>query len=512
MKNKIAGRLLLYFSTALLFFAVIVGVAFSLLFANHTTVIHKQDLENRAVRIADNLSGYLTDGGRGGGHGMGGHSSSGFGVYMNLLAEMAMTDMWVVDANSMFINTGHGHESVSYGELPADGEKVIRQALEGKTSFSESFSELLDAKSITVGAPIPGPEGEPIGVVLLHSPLADISHSVVDGLKILGISICAAMALAAPAALHFSLRFTKPLNRMKRTALCLADGDYTAKSGIVQKDEIGELASAMDILTDRLHDAADQNERMEQMRRTFISNISHELRTPVTVLRGSLEALCDGVVDDPAQVEEYHEQMLSESIHLQRLVNDLLDLSRLQNVDFVIEKAPLTLRELTEDVARGMRHVAEKKGITVTLDSGGDDCPFQGDYSRLRQMLMIVMDNAIKFSETGGDVFLKLSLEQGKPIITVTDKGCGIPEEELPWIFDRFHRAATAKNKDGTGLGLAIAKQIAFRHGVEVGVESRPGHTVFGFRFPEGGQREAEGGSDAGRQPLAKIDKGLRIG
>ncbi|MPN49112.1 Signal transduction histidine-protein kinase BaeS [bioreactor metagenome] len=126
----------------------------------------------------------------------------------------------------------------------------------------------------------------------------------------------------------FSFGFTKPLNRMKQTALLLAKGDYTAKTDIHQKDEIGELALNLDVLSDRLDAETRESEKLHQLRRDFVANISHELRTPVTVLRGSLEALCEEVVSDPEQVKNYHRQMLKESIYLQRLVNDLLDLSR----------------------------------------------------------------------------------------------------------------------------------------------------------------------------------------
>ena len=129
--------------------------------------------------------------------------------------------------------------------------------------------------------------------------------------------------LAVPAAVLLSLKFTKPLNRMKDIAVRLADGDFSAVNALRQNDEIGELAATMDLLAVRLKDASQESSRLEQMRRDFISNVSHELRTPVTVLRGSLEAITDGIITEPAQIQEYQQQMLRESLHLQRLVDDL---------------------------------------------------------------------------------------------------------------------------------------------------------------------------------------------
>ncbi len=243
------------------------------------------------------------------------------------------------------------------------------------------------------------------------------------------------------------------------------------------------MAAAMDGMADRLAAAAQESKRLDQMRRDFISNISHELRTPVTVLRGSLEALVDGVVDDPRQAAEYQRQMLEESKHLQRLVNDLLELSRLQNADFKIERSPLELRQLLEEVARSMRRVAEPKSVLVETVCAAGEFTFVGDYGRLRQMLITVTDNAVKFSPSGETVTLSLSRQGGRPAVTVTDRGPGIQPDQLPQIFRRFHSGREG-NRTGTGLGLPIAQQIAERHGIEIRVESQPGRTVFQFLFP----------------------------
>lgn len=132
----------------------------------------------------------------------------------------------------------------------------------------------------------------------------------------------------------FSWKFTKPLNKMRLVAEKMSEHDYTERCNIDQKDEIGQLAQTLDGLGERLLEADQASKKLEQLRRDFIANISHELRTPVTVIRGSLEALCDRIVTEPQEVEDYHRQMLAETLFLQRLINDLLDLSRLQNTDF----------------------------------------------------------------------------------------------------------------------------------------------------------------------------------
>ncbi len=478
MRNKIAYKLFLAFSCALLLFTLVVGGVFSELLTRQTVRLHQDELEQRATRMADTLADFL------GSTAM----RQGFGAYMRFLDEIAMSDVWVVDSNLQFLSWGNSARSLEYSQLPADGMGVVQTALTGRVSTSESFSDLLGVRSTTVGAPIIGHYGKPLGVVLLHSPISDTSKAIRSGLRLLAISAVLALAIALPASYLLSVRFTGPLRRMQAAALRIAGGDYAARTEVRQGDEIGELAGTLDQMADKLRDAAEQSGRLEQMRRDFTANVSHELRTPVTVLRGSLEALCDRVISEPEQVREYQQQMLKETVHLERLVNDLLELSRLQNPNFVVQMAPLSLMDLVADVSRAAKRIAAPRQIALATDIRMPDLTIHGDYSRLRQMLLAVLDNAVKFSPDGGQIDLQL-VEKGQTYqIQIRDSGCGIPADQLPYIFDRFHKAHDEQNRSGTGLGLAIAKQIAERHGIHITVESAVGQgtrVIFHLTKPE---------------------------
>ncbi len=475
-KNKIALKLSLYFALALLVFSLIIGGVFLILFKNYTVELHQMDLEKRAGAIAQNLSQFMSTNGNG--------RQGGCGAYLRFIDEIAMSDVWIVDQNRDLITRGQGVGGMGkeylYSDLPADADRVISEVFTGKTAFSENFSTLLNVPTLTVGTPIMSANGEIIGVVLLHSPVDGVNKVIKDGFIALAISILAALLIAFSLSIGFSISFTRPLNRMKSTALLLAEGDYNVQTHIRQNDEIGELAVTLDILSDRLKQASQQNEKLEKLRRDFIANISHELRTPVTVIRGSLEALCDGVISDPEQVKSYQQQMMFEAIFLQRLVGDLLDLARLQNTDFEIEKQEINMAEVIDDVARSMTPIADDKGIRVEVIKDTSLEHIWGDYGRLRQMLMILLDNAIKFSPENGVVKLHLA----DRILSISDHGTGIAPENLPYIFDRFHKSRSEHNKSGTGLGLAIAKQIADRHDIHITVESAANvKTEFRLKF-----------------------------
>ena len=496
MKNKIALKLTLYFAAALLIFALVVGSSFRLLFWQHTETLKRAELEQRAVKIAQAMvdtreqvlawqekmaqrqneehakEGKMQEQRPGGGGG-GQFGGWGYASMLRFLSSSAADDVWIVDLeNNLEVSDHKGGPSriLTYKDLPPDADKVIKEAFTGKTVFGQGFSPLLQVPTLTVATPIQDRNGQIVGVVLLHSPLSGMEEAAGQGMKILLVSVGIALLLALVFSLLFTWKFTKPLSMMKKTAEKMAEGNYTVRSGVQQNDEIGELGKALDILGERLEIASQESAKLDQLRKDFIANISHELRTPVTVIRGSLEAICDKVVDTPEKIEEYHHQMLSESIFLQRLINDLLDLSRLQNHNFQIEKTPLNLCDVVQDVVRSSQHIGKKKAVTVDVKTDVKLYPFNGDYGRLRQMLMIFLDNAIKFSPLGGTVEVSLAGN----VLKVVDHGCGIADKDLPHVFERFYKTRVETNKSGTGLGLAIAKEIAERHDIKVSMISEP--------------------------------------
>ena len=409
---------------------------------------------------------------------------------MRMIEDIAMGEVWIVDAKTGNIVQGRNEKGkpLSYLKLPPNAEETIKKAISGEITTTENFNDYLNENSITVAVPIKN--GETIeGVVLLHSPVKYMSSALKSGIYTLIFSILAALILASISAVWLSISFTKPLNKIRDTTTELAKGNYEVTTQIKQSDEIGELAKSIDKLALQLDKSSKESERFQKMRQNFIANISHELRTPITVIRGSIEAICDGVISNPEQLKDYNEQILSDSIHLQRLVNDLIDLTKLQNTDFSIDKSTINLFEIINDAVRSMKQISTKKGVKINFSAENaieeDRYLFVGDYQRIRQMIIIVLDNAIKFSNENQKVDILLKKENKKYELKICDSGRGIDPENIGEIFNRYHKSNTEENKNGMGLGLAIAKEIALRHNIEIFVESEPNiKTIFTFLIP----------------------------
>ena len=483
IKSKITRRLGAYFFIALTVFALVVAVVFTILFQQQSIDAHRDVVARYASSLARVLSGGTTNSSA---NGMGmsmGMGSGGYGAYVRFIGEVSNTDIWIVDRNGRLSEgtSAHGMMTgqVNVSAVPAEATNVMANALRGSATSENAKENFLAKPEIIVGAPIAS-QGSVVGAVIMRSQVDGVNAAVGRSLMLLALSMLIAMMAALLLTVPLSYSFTRPLSKMKDTAVSLADNDYEARAQVVQNDEIGELAHTLDILAQRLDEASRESEQLDQMRRDFIVNISHELRTPVTVMRGSLEALSDGVVSDPEKVKDYHREMLSEAKHLERLVNDLLELSRLQNAQFNIEKETINLKDVVQDAVRSATRLAHNH--QVTLDVSLDDLnSFEGDYDRLRQMILTVLDNAIKFTPQGSTVSISAHGHE----LSVSDEGPGIDEEELPQIFERFYKTRSAENFSGTGLGLAIASEIAQRHDIEIIASNREsGGAKFTFVFP----------------------------
>ena len=236
-------------------------------------------------------------------------------------------------------------------------------------------------------------------------------------------------------------------------------------------DETGAILGTVCLLRD-----VSEEQRMEQLRRDYVANISHELRTPLTGIRGMVEPLIDGCMDTEEERQDSYRVILRETIRLEKLVGEMLDMSRLQDGRISVELEPMELPGILEAAVRSMRGIADEAGVKLDLETDGSRLACMGNENRIMQVLVILLDNAISFTPRGGSVTVFARDDGDHVSLGVRDTGCGIEPKDLPLIWERFYKADRSRMRTtGTGLGLSIAKLVTKLMGGDIAVKSAPG-------------------------------------
>jgi len=265
--------------------------------------------------------------------------------------------------------------------------------------------------------------------------------------------------------LYFVKSICVPLVQISSTAKKLAKGDFSERLPIVSNDEIGQLSRAFNEMADGLENA-------EQIKNDFISSVSHELRTPLTAIKGWGETLNLGY--DPETFTKGMKVITGETQRLERMVEELLDFSRIQSGHFTLQMTTIDVIAELEDALLIYIDKAKKEGIALTYNEPEFLCAVIGDKNRLRQVFINIIDNALKYTETGGAIDILAEKNDSSVVISVTDSGAGIAPEDLPKVKQKFYKANSTKH--GSGIGLAVADEIITMHGGLLEVESELGY------------------------------------
>lgn len=473
--NRLFFKVYVNYAIILTLFAVLLGFIYMKLYETNITDTYHTDLIKQAKNVSKKLSQTIIN-----------KEEESYLEYFKILEEVndGKPDIWTISNPNAKSPMNKSLENVNLQDvvLPPDCIDVINHAFDNQMDYQIGYYEEFGGMSIILGVPVQV-SSEVVGIVLLISQVSEQEYLVSESMKYIIMSAVVAIFISFIIAMFFAKGLSSPISKMRLTALELADGNYDSKVLLIRKDEIGDLARTIDILADELKVNEEERRNREQMRIDFFANVSHELRTPITVIRAYAESLVDGVITGEEKVKQYYQRILLECKGMERLVGDLLLLSKMQNPDFMIEKEPINIVQVFDDLSRSILPICEMKGITISLSKDRPSYMMMGDYDRLRQMFLIILDNAIKFSNENSTVHIFLS-KKDKLTISIKDEGVGISEEELPIIFDKFYKSKLKQNKQGSGLGLAIAKQIASKHGGTIEVFSSLGvGTEFVFKF-----------------------------
>ena len=322
---------------------------------------------------------------------------------------------------------------------------------------------------------------KPVDVV--RQNLNELRHQMLVGML-------ASLLLTVLVSILFSSNLSAGLRHAAQVARAFAAGQMDGRMRESGRDEVGQLGKSFNQMADNL-------ERQEGLRRNLLADVSHELRTPLTAIAGCADTLADGTLtEDPVAAQRFLDIIVRESERLQRLVNDILDLSKLQAGALAIPLTPVPLPSLLEDAVEIARMQAGPEEISIACDlATAADLVVMGHEDRLAQALRNLLDNARHHSPARGTIRVTVEARAEWVLVHIHDEGEGIPPEDLPWVFDRFYRAGRGVGTPGgTGLGLAIVREILLAHQGRVTVESTVGvGTTFSLHLPivqaEGGMR-----------------------
>lgn len=321
-------------------------------------------------------------------------------------------------------------------------------------------------------------------VIRISMPLVEYEKGV-RSMQFAFFGVIAAMTVILSIFGYFySKKLSKPLRELKQAAESLSGSDYSARIQSTGPDEIGALSSAFNEMADRLErdmkELEEKNRRLaelQDMKAEFAANVSHELKTPLTSIRGFIDTLRNTEIQDPTVRRRFLEIIDIEAQRLHQLINDVLQLSEIERLEFDPEKVHFDMNEIIEETVSLLAGKASERKIEIKWEQT-EPLPVLAGKFRIKQILINLLDNAINYNREGGIIWVKVAREPDRMIaLSVRDTGEGIPEEHLPRIFERFYRVDKSHSRElgGTGLGLSIVKHIAQLYGGSAFAESEMG-------------------------------------
>ncbi|WP_229683228.1 sensor histidine kinase [Virgibacillus oceani] len=317
------------------------------------------------------------------------------------------------------------------------------------------------------------------GAFFVLAPINDVQEPVEKIRDLLILSAVGALFLALGFTFLLSKKMSDPLIEMEQATRQIARGNLDIRVSIPSDDEVGSLGRA-------INDLAIETNRYRSNRKEFFANISHELRTPISYLKGYAQVLKQGLYQTEEERLHYLNIIEEETERLVRLINDLFDLSKMEEGKFDLQMSPINLTEVLESALFKVKMEFKKKGLTLKSQIDEDVPYINGDGLRLEQIFMNLLGNAVRYTEKGS-IYVKVWSTDRKVHVIVEDTGMGIPEKDLLLVFERFHRVEKSRSRElgGTGLGLAIVKNLVELQNGTISVSSEMGRgTRFHLSFP----------------------------
>jgi signal transduction histidine kinase len=404
---------------------------------------------------------------------------------LKLLADIFDTKITVFDIDGNIVGTSAEQELVPGSKVD---EKYIKTIKSGETKTSRTVDQETGQPVFVVTIPMGNSKDKIENGIMLEAKPANLDLALSKNRLHLVIGGIVALVVIIFVSVYLALHISRPISRLATTVTEISRGSFVLSDEDQPLDEINVLTSQLNKLTIRMQEIQAESRRIDSERARLFAETSHELRTPLTAVQGFVEAIRDGMVQDEVLMKKYLDTIYTQTVHITRLVDDIMILSRLESGNITVEKLPLDLTALANGVATSMEAVAASRNTTILMEKGPEKAIVIGDVDRMEQIIRNLLKNAIMATEDGN---ITVGIEAGadEVVLTVKDDGIGIPPEDLPHIWDRFYRVKNRRDNSmqgkGSGLGLVIVKKLVQLQNGSIDVDSQLGKgTTFSIRFP----------------------------
>ena len=439
---------------------VLLGASFFALTYNYTRGEREADMRSKAAVVSRMVSSYVTGG-----------SLSAMRELATFAASVTDEDFLICNLEGNVLLTTDASLEGRVLMLP---EGMPRDILNGTASFERTtLGGIYPDRHFAVGVPIVS-MGRTVGLVLAVTDARALTEMWRGVVGMFFMTAVTALLLAVVLSAWLSMRQSRPISEMAEATRRFAGGNFDVRMrGYDDPLEIAELASSFNNMADSLQET-------ERQRREFIANVSHELKTPMTTIAGYTDGILDGTIP-PGQQEQYLRIISDESRRLSRLVRRMLDISQLQSRE--LRKMPFDLCESMRRVLISMEKKITDRGLDVDANIPDAGVTVLGDNDLITQVIYNLLENAAKFARAGSTLYLGLAVLNGKAFVSVRNEGETIPADEIPLLFERFHKSdkSRSEDKDGVGLGLYVVRTILEQHKEDIAVTSGDGVTTFTF-------------------------------
>lgn len=475
MQKSIFKRYLVTTMAVVVLSFILLGSVMMAFFSTYWRQEKKELLTKNAVSIAGTASRFLTEK-EGSGYELQTDMLKGFiqSFSTSIDADIFLTDL---EGNILLGNYSNGRPEES-AQAPA---QAVSAAAEGMYEGRDNFGGLYPERYYIIGVPMRvQDDGTCVGAVFAAASAATVNAFQGEIFKLFLVAASAALIVTFCVSSASAYRMVKPLRQMSAAARSFGAGDFSVRVPVTSVDELGQLAASFNNMANSLSIS-------EGTRRSFIANVSHELKTPMTTIAGFIDGILDGTIRREEQ-DKYLRIVSSEVKRLSRLVRSMLDLSRIDNGEMKIHPVHFDITNTVVTTLLTFEQSIDKKGIEVRGLENARPTDVYGDQDLLHQVVYNLLENAVKFTNPGGYIRLLVTDGIDRTTVVVENSGQGIPPEELPMIFERFYKTdkSRSQDKNGMGLGLYIVRTILKLHGGDITVQSAVGQFCrFEFYIPK---------------------------